>query len=366
MLRASLIHRDRYRRALDVAPHQRLVVVSSTWGPGALLARRPDLMAELLRDLPYDQYVVAAVLHANIWTAHGPWQVRSWLRRASEGGLRLIPHRAGWKAALAAADCLIGDNGSVTFYGAALGVPTLLGAFDDGDVSAGSSMERFGRSAPRWRDGLSPSVQLGAAGELDDSRYADLVENSFAMVGRSLEEYRRVVYGLLAFEAPARMVRSLADAEPRPLREAVLAHVVTCRPTLRGPAHLRMHRRPAALDPVVDDGQDAHIAVVDTSADTRMLESAAVVQTTMPGTAPALFDRLPAAAVVVLRIGDDAFVVTTRSCEFTVKSDTDIDALAVGSAIYVAAVVRDAHPEAISVDFGPVTAAITLAETTAV
>lgn len=43
-----------YRAALGIGPRQRLVVVSSTWGPHGLVARWPDLFVRLARELPAD------------------------------------------------------------------------------------------------------------------------------------------------------------------------------------------------------------------------------------------------------------------------------------------------------------------------
>jgi len=46
-LAASMSARDSYRRALRIGD-RKLVAVSSTWGPGSLLSRRPELLKELL------------------------------------------------------------------------------------------------------------------------------------------------------------------------------------------------------------------------------------------------------------------------------------------------------------------------------
>ncbi|MFC7740294.1 hypothetical protein ACFQXA_03960 [Nocardiopsis composta] len=64
--------------------------------------------------------------------------------------MRLIPPEQGWQAALVAADAVIGDHGSVTYYAAALGRPVLLAAFDEGEVLPGSHIDLLGRAAPGW------------------------------------------------------------------------------------------------------------------------------------------------------------------------------------------------------------------------
>ncbi|MDQ1304600.1 MAG: hypothetical protein QG671_427, partial [Actinomycetota bacterium] len=128
-LRASLDLRDQYRRTLGVHRGRRLIVASSTWGEESLWSRWQDLPTRLLAELPSDEYLVAAILHPNVWAWHGPWQVRTWLADALDSGLLLIPADQGWQRALVSADVVIGDHGSVTFYAAALGLPLLLGAF---------------------------------------------------------------------------------------------------------------------------------------------------------------------------------------------------------------------------------------------
>ncbi|MFJ4677707.1 hypothetical protein [Kitasatospora sp. NPDC088783] len=55
-LHASLRWRDRYRSSLGVEAGQQLVFVTSTWGPGALIGRHPDLPARLLAELPADEH----------------------------------------------------------------------------------------------------------------------------------------------------------------------------------------------------------------------------------------------------------------------------------------------------------------------
>ncbi|MHA3019657.1 hypothetical protein ACXPWS_05225 [Mycobacterium sp. BMJ-28] len=125
-LRASRPARQGYRRALGVDQGQTLVVISSTWGPYSALGQHPHVVDQILGALPTDDYVVAAILHANIWNLHGDWQLRLWLRDALASGLRLIPHQKGWRQALVAADIVIGDHGSVSYYAAALKTPVML------------------------------------------------------------------------------------------------------------------------------------------------------------------------------------------------------------------------------------------------
>ncbi|WP_309235309.1 hypothetical protein, partial [Streptomyces sp. TRM64462] len=200
---AASVHRAAaYRRALGVPDGRRLVLVSSTWGPTSLLGRDPELPHRLLASLPYDEYRVAAVLHPNVWSAHGAWQIRSALATALEAGLLLVPAVHSWRPALVAADAVVGDHGSVTLYGAALGTPVLLGAFGS-DVVPGTAVEDLGRDAPRLDPLRDAREQLEAVlREHRAERHAALAERAFAEPGRALERLRTVLYELLGLPEP--------------------------------------------------------------------------------------------------------------------------------------------------------------------
>lgn len=120
----SVPDRERYRQALRVAAGQRLVVVASSWGRDSLFGLHEDLPLRLLEQLPAEEFRVALVLHPNVWSAHGRWQILGWLREALDLGLLLVQPGSEY-AAVVAADVVIGDRGSLTRYAADLGSPTL-------------------------------------------------------------------------------------------------------------------------------------------------------------------------------------------------------------------------------------------------
>ena len=161
---AALPYRERFRRALDVRSGQRLVLLNSTWNPDSLFGDSggddllPSLLPRLTAELPADEYRPVAVLHPNIWNGHGPGQIRAWTDRARRGGLTLVDPLEGWRQALIAADVVIGDAGSVSYYAAALGTPVLLGAGSADGLDTRSPVAAFVRQAPR----LSPSAPLRA------------------------------------------------------------------------------------------------------------------------------------------------------------------------------------------------------------
>ncbi|GAB3879116.1 hypothetical protein GCM10029964_030940 [Kibdelosporangium lantanae] len=123
---ASIPLRATYRGAIGVHPGQRLVFVSSTWGPESLYGRMSTIVPRLREQLPLDDFVVAVALHPNAWVAHSEWQIRMWLAACERSEVVVFPGEEGWRAGLIASDVVIGDYGSVTFYGATLGKPVLL------------------------------------------------------------------------------------------------------------------------------------------------------------------------------------------------------------------------------------------------
>ncbi|MET7639893.1 hypothetical protein [Streptomyces sp. NPDC005438] len=219
-LMVSTPWRERYRRALGVRPDQRLVVVTSTWQPQSALGRHPDLLEWLLDQLPSGSHRVAAVLHPNIWGVTGTWQVRTWMADCLRQGLLLLPPEEGWRAALVAADVVVGDHGSVTSYGAALGRPVLLPSRPEASfLRPGSLAESVSREAFPLRFDLPPAPQIDQAvrrrppGQRD--RIASLVTSR---PGRSARILRRAMYRLLELPEPTRPPVHAPVPPPTPLR----------------------------------------------------------------------------------------------------------------------------------------------------
>ena len=187
-LRASEPLRELYRSDLGLKPTQRLVLVSSTWGPDALMAAVPDIGTRLVSELPVDSYRIALIVHPNIWTAHGVWQVQTWTRRATSAGVLAIPPwRNAWRSALLASDVVLIDHGSVGLYAAALGKPLIVGRFDSALTIDGSPIERLARLAPRLNldTPLQPQIDAAIAGHTP-SRYGIVADRLSSEPGESL------------------------------------------------------------------------------------------------------------------------------------------------------------------------------------
>ncbi|WP_342667986.1 hypothetical protein [Streptomyces roseoverticillatus] len=293
---AALPHRDRFRRALGVAPGQRLVVVNSTWSPGSLFGDDdsegdllPSLLPRLAAELPADEYRAAAVLHPNIWHGHGPGQIRAWLDRARRAGLALVDPLEDWRQALIAADCVIGDHGSVTYYAAAIGRPVLLGAFPGGALDPGSPVAALGRAAPRLRpyDGLRAQVDH-AVGHHDPGRFRAQAEHVSSAPGRSAALLRRAFYGLIGIPEPAgrpALLDPLRLPSYAPAERTAPVRVLSRLTDASGAPEIAVVRRATddgpysdtGIDDIDDIGWDAHTSVHEDTPDPGRLRIADVI-----------------------------------------------------------------------------------------
>ncbi|MCX4780136.1 hypothetical protein [Streptomyces sp. NBC_01264] len=331
-LLAGLARRPAHRRALGVPDDRRLVVVSSTWARSSLIGQDPKLPARLLAALPYDEYRVALVLHPNIWSRHGAWQLRtSQLASALAAGLILVPPVHDWRSALVAADLVIGDHGSVTLYGAALGTPVLLGAFGEESVP-GTAAASLARLAPRLEPGaggteLAATVAAAVEG-YEPGRYVPVARQAFAEPGRAHARLRGALYRLLRLAEPDSAppcAPSLPLPEPPRATPCTAWWVTTgggSGVTGPGAGPIAVRRFPAAAgEPAPGDGSgtgSTHLACEDTEPDRHLAESASVVLgraagdpagwvadtlAAWPGAALAAVTAEPGAVLVGLRDG---------------------------------------------------------------
>ncbi|WP_326758467.1 hypothetical protein OHB35_09885 [Streptomyces phaeochromogenes] len=272
-------HRERYRRTLGTHPGQRLVLLNSTWHTESLFGDGgddllPALLPRLTSELPADEYRVAAVLHPNIWYGHGPGQIRIWLDRARRAGLTLVDPLDGWRQALLAADVVIGDHGSVTYYAAALGTPVLLGAAPLAALDPDAPISDFVRETPR----LDPTAPLRPQLDTLLSEHQPRpgpAEFTTSHPGESAARLRRLFYAQLGLPEPDEP----ALLEPLPLpryeppsRTAPL-RVLTW---LRGSGEVAVERYADPRSEPPGDGE-VHLAVHEDTRDPAQLAIADVV-----------------------------------------------------------------------------------------
>lgn len=201
---ASLSRREEFRRALGLVEGQQLVVVPSTWGPSSSFGRYETLLPRLLAELPRQQYRVAALLHPNVWSGHGGWQVRGWLADCLRRGLALVPPEADWMGPLIAADCIVGDHGSVTAYGALTEAPILLANYPFQEVMSSSPAALLAAVTPALNPmrPLREQLEFAMAGHRP-RQYDAVCARLSSAPGRFGLRMRALMYGLLRLGEPA-------------------------------------------------------------------------------------------------------------------------------------------------------------------
>ncbi|MGH3773844.1 MAG: hypothetical protein ACRDRW_21055 [Pseudonocardiaceae bacterium] len=318
--------RASYRRALGAHAGQRLVVVSSTWGASSLFGRHRDLVPRLTASLPVDEYRVVLALHPNIWSWHSPWQVRMWLADCGRAGVVVLPPEEGWRAALVAADLVIGDHGSVTFYGAALGHPVLLASAPEDAVDPRSPVGRLLTAAPRLDSTGDLAGQVARAITTHDRAQLDSITAlATSAPGESARLLRRALYRMLDLSEPATPADVVAVPMPSntvpPDTGCVLgSHLVHVQLThvTEGDVHAEIVRYPAdllrAAGPIP---HQAHLVVDTAEPYRRWLELADIVVLPQPADALPTLAAMPGCLlatapqdahdwVVVLRDGRSA------------------------------------------------------------
>ncbi|KJS59725.1 hypothetical protein VM95_25315 [Streptomyces rubellomurinus] len=292
---AARPRRKAFRRALGVRPGQRLVLLNSTWNPTSLFgggggdgggdSEQDDVLALLLRalpELPVDEYRVAAVLHPNVWHGHGPGQVRLWLDGAARAGLTLVDPVADWRQALIAADAVVGDFGSVSYYAAALGTPVLVAAPGPTVIEPSSQVAEFVREAPRLDPygPLRPQLDAALRGGRVPPGPAQLTSSC---PGGSAARLRALFYGLIGIPEPA--APALLDPLPLPAHRPGLVTAPLRVLTEVGGGAVTLRRFAAArYEP--DGPGHGHLAVHEDTLDPGALALAdLIVQHTPPGLA---------------------------------------------------------------------------------
>ncbi|HEX6074172.1 MAG TPA: hypothetical protein VFZ32_02785, partial [Micromonosporaceae bacterium] len=197
---ASLPWRARYRSALGVPPGPEFLVVSSTWGRHGLFGHYRELLPWIMSELPADRFRVAALLHPGVWSAHGRRQVKAWLSECRASGLVLIEPETDWRAALVAADHVIGDHGSVTAYAAAIGrrvlhLPPPLSVLP----APGSAQALVASDASRLDPARPLLDQLRSARTIDREAVAGRLTSR---PGHAEPALRRAMYRLLKLSEP--------------------------------------------------------------------------------------------------------------------------------------------------------------------
>jgi len=341
---SSLPLRDWYRVRLGVREGQRLVTVTSTWGPGSLWHTWPDLPTRLLAELPTDEYRVALVLHPNLWSWPDEYQVRLWLARARAAGLIVLPPSGGWQAALIAADAVIGDHGSVTMYAAALDRPVLLaGDLRAAGVVPGTSPDRLAGTARRIERDRPLDAQVAAviAGHRPGWSGA-LADGMFARQGEAALALRDLLYEQLSLPVPAALPLVRTVSQPPPADVEALSHVVFSQVSA-GPVVI-LRRYPAAVRhaEVADPDQARHQCADEADSDRLRLVNASVIvrrMATSRNEAAAwigeTFRQYPGCGVAASAVTGGSYLAGLKGGgRVSITTDGDSDLALAASAVY--------------------------------
>jgi hypothetical protein len=324
----------RFRAELGTGS-RRVVVVASTWNRYSLFGRWPDLPDRLVAQLPADEYQVVLVTHPNILAGHGPWQVRAWLSRAREYGLRVVPPEEGWQAALVAADCVLSDQGSLSLYAAALGKPLLLAPGDSPTTVEGSALDALAGRTARFDPGGDLREQIDRAtvpGAVD----------AFDGPGQCAQRLRPLIYRLLDLAEPVEEP-AFAPVRARATRPTpVPALVVGAEPDAEGVTLVRYpdlrRGRPH------DDLGYRHLLVNVDEATVGQLGSATILCTAHDEDPDALLAQWPHAAMVATAPDPYTCRISTRSIRATLTMRADVDPLLLASLAYVRLQAQGALP----------------------
>jgi hypothetical protein len=323
-------HRQHYRRLLGLGD-RRFVLLSSTWGQTALIGTRPRLPAEILAAMPHDETTVGLVLHPNIWSRYGPFQLRAWFAAAREAGLLLFPPELGWQAALIAADLVVGDHGSVSLLAAAVGKPLLLAA-SGAEIVPGTSAELLSERATRLRRDRPLRPQLEA---VEPQPWQELLaDRTFAHIQGSIARLHALVHETLELSPrPAPQLRA-ADPEVRP--SPMLAFVSY--PDFTGADAITLHRFPRSVEqwrPETDraPGDLRHTVVDERETNLgRIGEALVLVRSTMDRNpeqwCQATLRRYPRCELAVATIPDGCIAMAPNGETVTATGTADTAALA--------------------------------------
>jgi len=316
----SLPFRQRYRDALGIGDRI-LVYVSSTWSTESTLGARPDLIRELLAELSCDHFVVCTAIHPNVRHRHGPGQFNHWFADCLRAGLIALPEIDGWRTGLIAADVIIGDCGSVTGYGAAIGRPVLLCSAPE--IPPDTAVSALAQTAPRLpaHGPYLPHLESVIA-EHTPERFDGVARLVTSVPGRSLTLLRSLLYRILNLDEPACEISpAILPAIDNRVTELPFAYEVTAVVDARERL-VRLVRRPAEVQRAAIGLHTAERGAVHLSCSVdypmrALLNRAKILAgiSTDTDTAPsewlhATLDRYPGCSYAVVLHGDTSIVMS--------------------------------------------------------
>lgn len=256
----SIHHRQEFRNALQ-AETRKIIVVSSTWNLNSSVASHPQFINELLQRLPQDEYIIAAILHPNIWVGHGEWQIYTWLHDAIDAGLRLIPYDGGWQATIVAADYVLGDNGSVSIYANELGIPTGLISYspDENLDQRGVIRKLANTTRINTIDGVLDFISDESNHDvhLDEHHIRARAATDFANLGNSMSAFAQLAYSKLGLTPPQPVLEGLQLKPPQVQIIQPLSNWCTFHQKTEQPTFFSIIRTPATVGPQIPQNRSS-------------------------------------------------------------------------------------------------------------
>lgn len=346
---ASTHRAESYRTAFD-SDGRTVVLLASTWGPDSLFGRRPDLPEAVATALCVDRYRLLLLLHPGVWAAHSPWQVRAWLTRAREAGLRVVDSRH-WQAALVACHGVIADHSSLALYAAGLRKPLLLTDGQATHTVAGSPLEHLAAATDR----LDPQADIGHRIETmlttppPDVR--TIIERGVHGIGGSARTLRGVLYDHLHLEDPI----PAQDYPPAPRPDPYTfswTTLVASAEERDGVIHL--HRVPAVRHghPIASTGFRHIVADVDTASSTEVSAATIIICTvgderTFHDRSRRLLTDWPNARLIAMRNRHGDCLIRHREGILTAQvpePSAGFDATTLASVVYLRLATRSTLP----------------------
>lgn len=281
---ANRLLREEFRALLGVGD-RRVAVVSSTWGEFSSAGKARELAHRLVAQLPADEWLVILVFHPNVWCGDSTrWElVNSHFVDARDGGALIMKPQNGWQTALLAADVVIGDHGSVSFYGAALGVPFRLSATGLEELDPSSPRVLLSQITPRLDVHGDLLAQIESAiAKHDPVLNKKITDHTLGEQGRSLQLLRAKFYELLRLPPPNKPSRMRPLPKPDYYQgPQQTSHLVAVDVTNESPTSgtARLKRFPAIVSEyrAAAAPADLPLVVLDTEVDAAQLQSAEII-----------------------------------------------------------------------------------------
>jgi hypothetical protein len=187
--------REACRRELGLGPDDRVALIWSTWGPGALIRTMGEaLLAEAERLQKEGPWRFVLSVHPEHWLAGGE-SFRAQVRGFEDRGLVVRPAGVSFYEPFVAADAMISDHTSLAAMYALLGKPLAFVPVGAEYLSPESTLGRLHALCPHVKSPADLEEVLD--GDFPLAGMRELTDELTSEPGRAAERYRQETYDLL-------------------------------------------------------------------------------------------------------------------------------------------------------------------------